>query len=297
MKLSIIAALAAAVVAIAAQTGSKALDQHSKALKDAKAFSVAYTIQVLPGAPADYRLVLAKGGMFKLESPAKLIVSDGKTVSELDKASNTYTEGPADKAWFEAMLVKPETWVWAAFGTEQFKGLKNADARTRRVLRGIAATDVTLWMTDGRILHLYLDPKLGFARGGSIKTERGEWLILAKEAKVMAEADGSEFVFTPPAGATKAEPAKAPETTFASVAPILRSNCLPCHSSSNRAGGYDATSFQSTLRRVSPGNPDSSVLYQYLTGAKQPQMPYKKPPLGATELGTIRGWIAAGAKQ
>jgi hypothetical protein len=54
-------------------------------------------------------------------------------------------------------------------------------------------------------------------------------------------------------------------------------------------------------KRVIPGDPDHSVLYQKVSGAplasnlKSP-MPYQTPRLTADEVAAIEAWITAGAK-
>jgi hypothetical protein len=90
------------------------------------------------------------------------------------------------------------------------------------------------------------------------------------------------------------------------VAPILAFHCYYCHGNRRQvpAGGFDARTYASLMKGgglgdvVRPGNPDRSLLVQFLDGRRgaDKRMPEKAPPLGAREIATIRRWIAEGAR-
>ncbi|CAA7601610.1 Cytochrome b/b6, N-terminal [Acididesulfobacillus acetoxydans] len=72
------------------------------------------------------------------------------------------------------------------------------------------------------------------------------------------------------------------------IQPILHNSCLQCHA--------NIATYSGTLKRVTPGNPQASLLYQHITGSVQPQMPFGQPPLPKTQIQTIKNWIREGAK-
>ena len=87
------------------------------------------------------------------------------------------------------------------------------------------------------------------------------------------------------------------------IAPLLNEKCGACHSPDARTSGFDATSIDG-LRKggkkagaaVIPGDAAKSPLIQYVSGLRQPRMPNGMAPLSAAEIGLIRNWISAGAK-
>lgn len=297
-----VAALSLAFLQVASRSTFAA---HDKALKAAQSLTVTYTIQPLSGTPSEAKLTLSRPGMMRIETPSKLVVSDGKTLWELDKASNTYTETPADPPAIVAKLSEDSTWAWSAFlAPDQFKTVKASDAGTKRIIRGNQVLTISLTFEGDKTGQLYFDPKLGFARGASLKSSNGEFLMLATEASASAQPIAtSEFAFVPPAGAKKSEgPPKPDATSYVPINTILMGNCMPCHGS-NRKGGLDLTSYRALMRggfggaELIPGNGKGSPLVMYLTGERMPRMPYMKPALPKALIDQVAAWIDAGAKQ
>ncbi|MCA9270190.1 MAG: hypothetical protein KDA41_17030, partial [Planctomycetales bacterium] len=109
----------------------------------------------------------------------------------------------------------------------------------------------------------------------------------------------SGFVFATnfgrPASADGAEPAFESQ-----VAPILASRCVVCHNQKTPKGGLSLATRDAALaggdsgKAIVPGQPDSGLLLDYISGA-DPEMPKEDDPLSADEVAAIRAWIAAGA--
>ncbi len=84
------------------------------------------------------------------------------------------------------------------------------------------------------------------------------------------------------------------------VVPLLERRCLSCHNESDRKGDFSLQTQQQLLDSgfVEAGQPDQShflsVVQPGADGAR-PLMPKDADPLSATEVGTLREWIAAGA--
>ncbi len=85
------------------------------------------------------------------------------------------------------------------------------------------------------------------------------------------------------------------------VAPILRENCIGCHSKSVSMGSLDLGTFEGIMRGgmrgpcVVGGKSIESRLYLMAAGKVQPTMPLGGKTLAAGDLETIRKWIDAGA--
>ncbi len=97
----------------------------------------------------------------------------------------------------------------------------------------------------------------------------------------------------------------------ADVQPIFNAQCVRCHGPLPAPEGLSLAEGSTWLERgskqvenmvlVEPGSPDSSYLWLKLTAAHTSMGGYgtKMPPdadLSAGELGTIEGWILAGAQ-
>lgn len=79
------------------------------------------------------------------------------------------------------------------------------------------------------------------------------------------------------------------------VQPILVAYCSGCHNASSATGGLDVTSYDAigSAGVVQPGDPDGSVMIQYLEAGVMPPMGYPGPT--DEEIAAVRAWVAAGA--
>jgi len=84
------------------------------------------------------------------------------------------------------------------------------------------------------------------------------------------------------------------------VGPLLASSCLRCHDEKKKKGELVLRGREQALiggaqgPAISPGKPDSSLLYLHVSGSKEPLMPPGKK-LPAAEVEAIRQWIESGA--
>jgi uncharacterized protein with WD repeat len=85
------------------------------------------------------------------------------------------------------------------------------------------------------------------------------------------------------------------------VAPILQKNCLACHSSASKMGGFVLENYAALMKGgahgavIVPGKADQSRMIQMLDGKIQPRMPFGADPLAAADIATLRAWIEGGA--
>lgn len=79
------------------------------------------------------------------------------------------------------------------------------------------------------------------------------------------------------------------------VLPILKDYCFKCHDGASKKGGVDLSTYDTTLKAVSPGAPEKSKLYTSVTGAS-PKMPKGGNALSKGQTDAIAAWIKAGAR-
>ncbi len=80
---------------------------------------------------------------------------------------------------------------------------------------------------------------------------------------------------------------------FQQVRPILEASCLGCHGPQKALGNLRFDTAAGVAKAIVPGAPDKSRL---LLSAERGTMPPGGPPLTAAQRGSLRTWIAAGAK-
>lgn len=275
------------------------LDDHTAALQAAKSLTVTFTT-MRDGAKTEGTLTYSKPAMYRIETASRLTVSDGKTVWDLNKKDNTYTEGDAKLS----RAMDDDVWVWVAFfSKDAFKEATNVTTGSKHNLKGVAVQDVSMDFPKSRSATLFLDAAAGYARGGSIKTKDVETIIVATDVKVGSDpAPDSTFAFVAPAGAKKLDKPAVADVVYADVDKIFQARCMPCHGTANMRGGLDLTSYQKLMAgggsgpAIVPGDPDKSYLIQTLKGTASPQMPKGGGPLSAETIKVIEDWVKAGAK-
>jgi len=102
--------------------------------------------------------------------------------------------------------------------------------------------------------------------------------------------------------AQQGQSSKVVSIPYAKVAPLIKTQCLPCHNATRHPEAIDLSSLKALMKSgehgpiVIPGHPEKSKLILYVDGEKQPRMPFKKAPLGSKDIQLLRNWISAGAK-
>jgi Planctomycete cytochrome C. len=82
------------------------------------------------------------------------------------------------------------------------------------------------------------------------------------------------------------------------ILPIFQNSCAisGCHDNATRKAGFDASSYESIIRDVNPGDPAGSTVYKVLGSAYGNMMP-PRSPLSVQSRVLIEVWIAQGAKK
>jgi outer membrane lipoprotein-sorting protein len=201
------------LLTMAQGNGSALLTKHEQALREAQSLKVTFTVQHLPAAPQEVTLTFSRPGFIRIETPSGLRITDGKTIWEYDKQSNTYTEfeGTLEDAmdWLKA----DDVYAWSAFFLkDQFSKVTNVKTGNARTILGhkVIPVEFVLDAKSSKTATLFLDEQLGVARGASIKAARAgdasELVVLAREITLSKDPlPASEFQFVEPAGAKKVE--------------------------------------------------------------------------------------------
>ena len=114
----------------------------------------------------------------------------------------------------------------------------------------------------------------------------------------------------PAAPVAAAKPAPAPTQVVAAldfpsqVQPVLETKCLECHNANKAKGDLLMTSVEAMIKggesgsALVPGKPDESEILKrvLLPKGHDDIMPPKGDPLTAAEIGTLKRWVAEGAK-
>jgi outer membrane lipoprotein-sorting protein len=203
----------AVATALQIDAGPGLLAKHVTSLSSAQSLTVDFTVERLPAAPENYRLVYSKPNLLRIDYPGGLMMTDGKTLWEYDKAKNEYLEGPGDLASLSKKISSNEYYAWAAFFfPDQLKGVKDANAGKKISMKGspVVPVDFTIDAMKSLTATFYIDEKLGAARAASVKAARGsdkvETLVKATNIEISDKpAETSLFTFAPPSGAKKVE--------------------------------------------------------------------------------------------
>lgn len=280
-----------------AQSGSAALQNHVKGLQDAPALTATLTAQQIGGAPETFKIAFSKPNLLRIETPAGWTLSDGKTIYSYSKKDNAWTERPLDSESLKQSAGLNEVFAWRAFfDKDALKSVVTAKSGANRVIKGTPTTELALTFENGTAT-LFIDPKLGVARGFTYKAGETDLLVTSTDMQIGREPmPATAFAFIAPEGAKLQEAPKADEITFAQVQTIMNRNCLPCHGPQQRSGGYELTSYQGIMQGVSPGNPGESRVLAVVSGPN-PTMPKMRPPLRQADVDAISKWIELGAKR
>jgi len=149
--------------------------------------------------------------------------------------------------------------------------LSSASSRTSRLVYAAIAVKFVGWERAASITCVCL----AFIFG---------WLALSPAIRIQQAYAASTSVFS------------------ADIAPILQKNCLACHSSAAKMGGFVMESYELLMKggkdgpAIVPGKSEQSRLIQMLEGKDQPRMPFGTDPLPASDIAMLKAWIDAGAK-
>lgn len=298
--LSLLAGAVALAGGVAWQVNLPApLASHFDRLATAETLTIESTGQFLGEAPATLRLTMAKPNLFRLTTPDGTISSDGKTITTYLVKDKTYSEVPVTDDAIAAFATRVEVRPWSAFFLKKAKEeVVTAKAGASRMIKGSSTTEVTIGFKNDTTGTVFVDGKLGVARGASLKSGPKEYLVLATKMEVGDKpADATQYAFVAPAGATKIEAAKPTDATYTAVQAIFTASCMPCHNGQNRKANLDLTNHEGILGGVTPGDASKSPIALSLRATGRGRMPKNAAPLPEATIAQIEAWINAGAKK
>lgn len=95
--------------------------------------------------------------------------------------------------------------------------------------------------------------------------------------------------------------ASAPPSYTSDVAPILKKNCMICHSHAAHKSGLVMDSYETLMKggthgpSILPKDANGSRLIAMLEGSVKPRMPLDDDPLSSADIEVLKAWINAGA--
>lgn len=294
--------LAAPLLLLVSQTSGldPILASHESKLTSANSLTAKFTVQKLPGAPVEYSLTYSKPNMLRVDSPDGFTLTDGKTLWVYDKAKNSYTEAAADEKTALNQSGAIAVYAWSSFfNKEALKEAKGAKAGAKRNIKGNVVNEITFTTNEGKqTVTMYIDAKLGIARGASVRVGEVETIVLASELTMGTTAlDAAKFAFTPPTGSTKVEAPAPGSVTYSQVAPIFSARYTGCHNPGQRAGGLDLTTLdalKSAGRAAVSGNSRASSIVRSMRSGRMPQGGARVPD---ADIDLIANWIDGGMKE
>ena len=301
MKRSILFALAVLAVSVLAfQRMPATMVTHAKKLKEATSFKAKLDVREIGGAQVTVEVAYAKPNLLRIETAQTLIISDGETMTVLNKSENTYVQNPITDEMLLEQATQPSVWGWASFlQKDTAKLIQAAEAGKTRKVRGVEVNVATATLADGKsTATFYLDPKSGVARGFTLKKKDKQWVVWAESIETSgAGMEEGMFVFEAPEGAELVVESLLP--TWGNVKEILNSSCMPCHGQ-QRTSGVDVRTYESLTRSrvIVIGNAERSRLISALKGTgRTVRMPRGRDPLTDGEIQLIEDWIMAGAER
>lgn len=297
-----VASVLLAVVAFAYQRGlPPALAKHASNLKEAGSMKAKLSVREVGGKSIIVEITYTKPNSLRIDTPTELVVSDGETLTVLDKEKNTFTQQPIDKNDLLARTSDPAVWGWASFlQSNPVKLFKSAEAAGERKRRGVDISQTTIVLPErDSTATMFIETKTGVARGYMLKIGDKQWVVWAESIEISkAGMDASSFAFVAPEGAELIEVSE-DDVAYSDVQSILSRNCGPCHTGRSE-GGLSVRNYRSLMssRKIVEGDPGASRLIQSLRGTNGAQrMPQGGRPLADEDIEKIEAWIEAGAKE
>lgn len=190
--------LAAVLLLAAPQTGG-ALPNHVKALTAADQLSATYSVTKVGGATEKFTVQLSKPNKARIDTPSRLIVADGTTITTYIKADKVFVKKAQTTDELKSAFDDKSLKLWLPFfDAEALKGVTAKDGADKRGMSTATAafegTTATFFTdkADKVIRQVQFDEKV---------RDKVETSILNAQAVALKGNTEALFAFTPPAGA------------------------------------------------------------------------------------------------
>jgi outer membrane lipoprotein-sorting protein len=184
---------------------------HADAISAAAGLQVRYTVTPVGGAAQEYRIAFSRPGMARIETPKRIVVSDGETVTVYDRSSNSFTKQPYAQEVVFAEFGAPELGVWSAFfdarvvdmlaSTKDLGQRKLRGKQFEAVAVGVdkeGTTTATLYLDSADMMPRIVD--FTIAKGASKSS-----MILDVLEISLDPVEAAAYAYTPPAGAKEVD--------------------------------------------------------------------------------------------
>ncbi|MBL8061355.1 MAG: c-type cytochrome [Chthonomonas sp.] len=270
------------------------VESHVATMQKAASLSIKFKVVQAGASPQDYSLSLSRDLKLRLESPAKLWVSDGKTLSVYDKAKKLYTQGEATKPTLLKLLQNEPTWAWSAFLDPEFaKSITSAKPGEEVNQKGVILQEIKISKATGAVTQMF-DAVAGVFRGGTFTKDNVQYFVQVTEIKVTDKAlADTVFAWVPPADA-KLDDGTVVAMSYADVLPVFQQYCGRCHGGGRAQKNLNTTNYDALMssNTVRPGDSARSILVNAMrTGA----MP-RGGSMPKAEIDKIAKWVDDGAK-
>ncbi len=160
-KLLGIVSLAALALGAFAET-PKPLQSFVDKLSSSDSVSAKYTVTATDGSSDSYTVVLAKSGMARIETPERVLTSDGDTITVLIRKTGQYFKKPYSKDEISKMLKGDALIIWASFLENTALTSKTATAKAAVKRKGKDMTPVDVVLDGkGKVLTLLFEKTKG----------------------------------------------------------------------------------------------------------------------------------------
>lgn len=198
---ALVAALAA--VAVAQTTSGNLLSDFGKTLNDAKTVTSTFTAQTIGSGAEEYSIALKKPNLARIDTPKELIVADGKTVTVLSKAENTYFKHAQTEGEEVGLIASDELRLFAGFfNADAYNGARTKPLG-KRAVNGSAMNVVEATAPHRVDTYFLADDKVARKRTTDLTGPTGTTtsILSTKSVELNVDLPDSTFQFTAPAGA------------------------------------------------------------------------------------------------
>ncbi len=197
-----------AVVAMAQINGGTVLANFAKAINAADSVSSNYTVTMIGSSPEDYKVVLKKPNLARIETPQYLVVADGKNLVRYEKGSKTWYKQPQTEKELNSLFANDELGLFAGFFANDAYKAASVKLLGEKNRKGQAYTAVQANVdAAGKKTITYFVSPDGLAKAAQfdLNDPQGKvtFILDTKTMDVNTEVPATAFAFTAPADATE----------------------------------------------------------------------------------------------
>lgn len=197
-------ALAAAAV-FALASGNDLLKASGKALSDAQSMTADYTIQKVGEPAVAYKVALAKPNKARIETPAEIIVADGKQITRYSRKDNAYFKSAQSDGGLKSLFANDDLMLWRAFFVPNAMDAIPGESKGTVTRKGqtLDVVKATMDAAASQSLTYYLSQQDKVARQAVFSWMKGgkeeSRILNTSNVTVGGNLNDATFAFVPPA--------------------------------------------------------------------------------------------------